>query len=90
MHGLGVPTTHAIGEALYVGLVTDTGPLHVREHRPAGARDGRRADRRRASTRTRSTAELYEGIPHGKLELLARGLTNAERFDGGLLIADRT
>ena len=28
---------------------------------------------------------LYEGIPQGKLELLARGLTNVERFDGGLL-----
>ena len=28
---------------------------------------------------------LYEGIPQGKLELLARGLTNVQRFDGGLL-----
>ena len=28
---------------------------------------------------------LYEGIPQGKLELLARGLANVERFDGGLL-----
>ncbi len=28
---------------------------------------------------------LYEGIPYGKLELLARGLSNAERYDGGLL-----
>jgi phosphoesterase RecJ-like protein len=28
---------------------------------------------------------LYEGIPQGKLELLARGLTNVERFDDGLL-----
>ena len=31
---------------------------------------------------------LYEGIPQGKLELLARGLTNVERFDGGLLTRD--
>ena len=30
---------------------------------------------------------LYEGIPQGKLELLARGLTNVERFDGGLIDA---
>ena len=28
---------------------------------------------------------LYEGIPQGKLELLARGLTNVQRYDGGLL-----
>jgi bifunctional oligoribonuclease and PAP phosphatase NrnA len=28
---------------------------------------------------------LYEGVPQGKLELLARGLSAVERFDGGLL-----
>ena len=28
---------------------------------------------------------LYEGIPQGKLELLARGLSNVQRYDGGLL-----
>jgi len=28
---------------------------------------------------------LYEGMPQGKLELLARGLTHVQRFDGGLL-----
>ena len=28
---------------------------------------------------------LYEGVPQGKLELLARGLCAVERFDGGLL-----
>ena len=28
---------------------------------------------------------LYEGIPQGKLELLARGLSHVERYDGGLL-----
>ena len=28
---------------------------------------------------------LFEGVPQGKLELLARGLANVERFDGGLL-----
>src|SRR5205085_1428777 len=28
---------------------------------------------------------LYEGVPQGKLELLARGLTNVQRFDGGLI-----
>jgi phosphoesterase RecJ-like protein len=28
---------------------------------------------------------LYEGIPYGKLELLARGLAHVERYDGGAL-----
>ena len=28
---------------------------------------------------------LYEGVPQGKLQLLARGLSNVERFDDGLL-----
>jgi bifunctional oligoribonuclease and PAP phosphatase NrnA len=28
---------------------------------------------------------LYEGVPQGKLELLALGLTGVRRFDGGLL-----
>ena len=28
---------------------------------------------------------LFEGVPQGKLELLARGLANVERFDDGLL-----
>src|SRR2546421_11093814 len=28
---------------------------------------------------------LYEEIPFGKLELLARGLSHVERFDGGAL-----
>jgi phosphoesterase RecJ-like protein len=32
---------------------------------------------------------LYEGIPQGKLELLARGLSAVERFDGGLLTLTR-
>jgi phosphoesterase RecJ-like protein len=84
MHGLGVTATQAIGEALYVGLVTDTGRFMYENTGPrahemaaeliAGGVDAHAIYRR-----------LYEGIPQGKLELLARGLTNVERFDGGLL-----
>ena len=47
MPDLDVGPTGAIAEALYVGLITDTGPLHVREHHGAVAPDGRRPDRRR-------------------------------------------
>jgi phosphoesterase RecJ-like protein len=84
MNELGVELTPAIGEALYVGLVTDTGRFMYdntgpRAHEMAaelleGGVDGHGIFRR-----------LYEGMPQGKLELLARGLTHVKRYDGGLL-----
>jgi phosphoesterase RecJ-like protein len=84
MKGLGVEATPAIAEALYVGVVTDTGRFMYentgsRAHEMAaeliqGGIDVHAIYRR-----------LYEGIPQGKLELLARGLSNVQRYDGGLL-----
>jgi bifunctional oligoribonuclease and PAP phosphatase NrnA len=84
MKGLGVRATQPIAEALYVGVVTDTGRFMYentgsRAHQMAaelieGGIDVHAIYRR-----------LYEGIPQGKLELLARGLTNVKRYDGGLL-----
>ncbi|MGH2948452.1 MAG: DHH family phosphoesterase [Solirubrobacteraceae bacterium] len=84
MKGLGVDATQPIAEALYVGVVTDTGRFMYentgsRAHEMAaelidGGIDVHAIYRR-----------LYEGIPQGKLELLARGLTNVKRYDGGLL-----
>jgi phosphoesterase RecJ-like protein len=84
MGGLGVELTQPIAEALYVGLVTDTGKFmyentgsqaHVMAADLIGAGIDVHAIYRR----------LYEGVPQGKLELLARGLSAVERFDGGLL-----
>jgi phosphoesterase RecJ-like protein len=84
MHALGVTATPEIAEALYVGLVTDTGRFMyentgARAHRMAaelieGGIDAHAIYRR-----------LYEGVPQGKLDLLARGLSNVERYDDGLL-----
>jgi bifunctional oligoribonuclease and PAP phosphatase NrnA len=84
MKGLDVEATPAIAEALYVGVVTDTGRFMYentgsRAHEMAaeliqGGIDVHAIYRR-----------LYEGIPQGKLELLARGLSNVQRYDGGLL-----
>ena len=48
--------------------------VHVREHRPARARDGGRADRRPGSTCTRSTAASTRACRTAKLELLGRAL----------------
>ena len=83
-HGLGVELTPAITEALYVGLVTDTGRFMYENTGPrahemaaeliAGGLDPHEIYR-----------HLYEGVPQGKLQLLARGLSNVERFDDGLL-----
>jgi phosphoesterase RecJ-like protein len=84
MDGLGVRPTKAIAEALYVGLVTDTGRFMYentgpRAHEMAADLMEQGVDAHAIYRR------LYEGIPQGKLELLARGLSNVERFDGGLL-----
>jgi len=84
MRGVDVELTQPIAEALYVGLVTDTGRFmyentgshaHVMAAELIAAGIDVHAIYRR----------LYEGVPQGKLELLARGLSAVERFDGGLL-----
>jgi bifunctional oligoribonuclease and PAP phosphatase NrnA len=84
MSGLGVAATQEIAEALYVGVVTDTGRFMYENTGPrahemaadliAGGVDVAEIYRR-----------LYEGVPQGKLDLLARGLANVQRFDGGLI-----
>ena len=73
MRDLGVEPTPTIAEALYVGLVTDTGKFMYENTGAARARDGRRADRRRGRRPRASTGALYEDVPFAKLELLARG-----------------
>ena len=84
MHGLDVAPTITIAEALYVGLITDTGRFMyentgARAHVMAaelieGGVDVHEIYRR-----------VYEEVPYGKLALLARGLANVERFDDGRL-----
>jgi len=84
MHALGVPVTAPIGEALYVGLVTDTGRFMYENTGPRAHEMA--AELIAAGIDAHAVyRHLYEGIPQGKLELLARGLSNVERFDGGLL-----
>jgi len=84
MHGLGVEATRTIAEALYVGLVTDTGRFMYENTGPRAHEMA--AELLAAGIDAHAVyRHLYEGIPQGKLELLARGLSNVERFDGGLL-----
>jgi phosphoesterase RecJ-like protein len=84
MHGLGVVPTLEVAEALYVGLITDTGRFMyenttARAHRMAAELIDDGVDVHEIYRR------VYEGIPYGKLALLARGLANIKRYDGGRL-----
>lgn len=88
MRGLGVQPTTSIAEALYVGLVTDTGKFMyentgTRAHVMAAELIDAGVDVHDIYRR------IYEGIPYGKLALLARGLSNVERYDGGRLTLTR-
>jgi phosphoesterase RecJ-like protein len=82
MRELGVEPTVSIAEALYVGLVTDTGRFMYEN-------TGRRAHLMAAELIEAGVdvhemyRRLYEGIPYGKLELLARALAKVERYDDG-------
>ncbi len=84
MKGLEVEATKPIAEALYVGLVTDTGRFMYENTGPRAHEMA--AELIEGGVDVHSIyRRLYEEIPQGKLELLARGLTNVERFDGGVL-----
>jgi phosphoesterase RecJ-like protein len=84
MHGLGVKPTVGAAEALYVGLITDTGRFMyqnttARAHLMAAELIEAGVDVHEIYRR------VYEGVPYGKLALLARGLANVERYDDGRL-----
>jgi phosphoesterase RecJ-like protein len=88
MEDLGVRPTHAIAEALYVGLVTDTGKFMyentgTRAHVMAAELIDAGVDVHGIYRR------LYEGMPYAKLELLARALAHVQRYDEGRLAFTR-
>ncbi len=88
MCGLGVSLTPQIAEALYVGLVTDTGRFMYENtgpaaHRMAAALIEAGVDVHEIYRR------LYEGVPEPKLTLLTRALSRVQRFDGGRLTLAR-
>ena len=84
MHELGVRPTREIAEALYVGLVTDTGKFMYENTGPRAHIMA--ADLIDAGVDTHCIyRRLYEGMPFAKLELLARALAQVRRYDGGRL-----
>ena len=84
MGELGVTPTLTVAEALYVGLITDTGRFMYEN-------TGRRAHLMAADLIDAGVdvhdvyRRVYEDVPYGKLALLARGLANVERYDNGRL-----
>jgi phosphoesterase RecJ-like protein len=84
MGALGVRPSLTVADALYVGLVTDTGRFMYEN-------TGRQAHLMAADLIDAGVdvqdlyRRIYEGVPYGKLALLARGLSNVERYDNGRL-----
>lgn len=81
---LGAATTPSIAQALYVGLVTDTGMFmyentDARTHRVAAALIEAGVDVNETFRR------LYERVPEEKLRLIARALGKIDRRLGGAL-----
>jgi phosphoesterase RecJ-like protein len=88
MHGLDVAPTVKMAEALYVGLVTDTGKFMyentgTRAHVMAAELIEAGVDVHDVYHR------IYEGVPYAKVALLARALGQIERHDDGRLALTR-
>jgi phosphoesterase RecJ-like protein len=84
MRGLDVALTPRIAEALYVGLVTDTGRFMYENTGPVA--HVMAADLIEAGVDVHEIyRRLYEGVPEPKLTLLTRALSRVQRFDDGRL-----
>jgi bifunctional oligoribonuclease and PAP phosphatase NrnA len=87
LEALGVPLRPEIAQALYVGLVTDTGRFQYANTTPKALRFA--AELAEAGADISSIfRHVYETIAFPKLKLLARALDRAELFaDGRLLVS---
>jgi phosphoesterase RecJ-like protein len=84
MRRLGVEADQEMAEALYVGLVTDTGRFMYENTGPRA--HVMAAELIEAGVDTHAIyRRLYEDMPYAKLELLGRALARVERHDGGAL-----
>jgi phosphoesterase RecJ-like protein len=81
---LGVEITPELGEALYIGLVTDTGKFMF-ENTSAEAHQ-MAAELMEAGVQPQNVhRKLYEELPYARLKLLARALNSVHRYDDGAL-----
>ncbi len=82
---LDVPLTPEIAEALYVGLVTDTGRFQYTNTTPKALRLA--AELVEAGADVHGIfRHVYESVQFAKLKLLARALERAQLFEGGRLV----
>ncbi len=81
---MGVALTPEIADALYVGLVTDTGRFMYQNTGPDAHEMAATLLRAGVDVHAMYT-RLYEDVPAGRVELLGRALTTLQRFDDGLL-----
>jgi bifunctional oligoribonuclease and PAP phosphatase NrnA len=82
---LGVPLTPRIAEALYVGVVTDTGRFQYSNTTPKSLRFA--AELVEAGADVHGIfRQVYETVQFAKLKLLARALERAQLFEGGRLV----
>jgi bifunctional oligoribonuclease and PAP phosphatase NrnA len=82
---LGVTLTPCIAEALYVGLVTDTGRFQYSNTTPKSLRFA--AELVEAGADVHGIfRHVYETVQFAKLKLLARALERAQLFEGGRLV----
>ena len=92
MRELGVRPTKELAEALYVGLVTDTGRFMYENTGPRAHLMA--ADLIEAGVESDVIyRRLYEGMPYAKIELLGRALSHVRRHEDGRLtmtVLDRT
>ncbi len=84
MHGLDVRPTPTVAEALYIGLITDTGRFMYENTGPRA--HAMAAELIEAGVDVPGVyRRLYEGVPLGKLTLLALALSQLQRYDDGEL-----
>jgi phosphoesterase RecJ-like protein len=89
MHDLGVEPSLSVAQALYVGLVTDSGRFMYKNTGPKAHRMA--AELLEAGVEPFEIyRSIYEGLPFGKLALLARGLSHTEQHENGLTITRLT
>jgi len=82
---LDVPLDEAIAEALYVGLVTDTGRFQYTNTTPKALRLA--AELVEAGADVHGIFQhVYETLQFAKLKLLARALERARLFEGGRIV----
>ncbi len=84
MHGLGVAPSPAVAQALYIGLITDTGRFMYENTGPRAHQMA--AELIEAGVDVQLVyRQLYEEMPPAKLALLALALAQVQRFDSGEL-----